>query len=427
VWGFSPLDEELGLIAGGLTPRLDESLQRLGAWMPFRRAAQLLADLTGALVSEATARRHTLAGGAAYEQVQSVEAERVQSELPAPPQGPERQFLSADGAFVPVVGREWTEVKTLTIGTVAEDARSHEPQVEQLSYFSRVAEAQRFGELALGEIHRRGVETAGACCAPTDGAEWIQGLLDLHRPDAVRILDFPHAAQRVAQSAALYFGEGSAGAAEFADRHLHALKHEGPQGVLEALGALAREHPEQYMLAENLGYLRRREASMDYPAYRRAGWPIGSGPSESANKVVVEARLKGAGMHWAREHLNPMLALRNAVCNDRWEEACLQTCQYRRQQRLAARAQMAQSRSGQPVPPQQPGPAVACPVPMAAVAATPTASPVAPSAHEHAVVHRADTPKPPVTRKPAANHPWRHSPIGKARFTHTAAHTGARN
>ena len=35
---------------------------------------------------------------------------------------------------------------------------------------------------------------------------------------------------------------------------------------------------------------------MQYPTYQEAGWPIGSGSVESANKLVVEARLKGAGM-----------------------------------------------------------------------------------------------------------------------------------
>jgi hypothetical protein len=35
---------------------------------------------------------------------------------------------------------------------------------------------------------------------------------------------------------------------------------------------------------------------------------------------VVEARLKGAGMHWAERHVNPMLALRNIICSDRWKE-----------------------------------------------------------------------------------------------------------
>ncbi len=61
-------------------------------------------------------------------------------------------------------------------------------------------------------------------------------------------------------------------------------------------------------------------AQMEYARFREAGWPIGSGSGESANKLVVEARLKGAGMHWEKKNVNPMLALRNAFCNARWEE-----------------------------------------------------------------------------------------------------------
>ena len=60
---------------------------------------------------------------------------------------------------------------------------------------------------------------------------------------------------------------------------------------------------------------------MQYPNFLADGWPIGSGMVESANKLVVEDRLKGAGMHWAEVNVNPMLALRNAVCNDRWDES----------------------------------------------------------------------------------------------------------
>ena len=61
-------------------------------------------------------------------------------------------------------------------------------------------------------------------------------------------------------------------------------------------------------------------AHMQYPTFLAAGWPIGDGAVESGNKLVVEARLKGSGMHWAWPHVDPMLALRNIVCNDRWDE-----------------------------------------------------------------------------------------------------------
>jgi hypothetical protein len=51
---------------------------------------------------------------------------------------------------------------------------------------------------------------------------------------------------------------------------------------------------------------------------RAQGYPIGSGGVESANKVVVEARLKGSGMHWARATVNPLVALRCRWCNGHW-------------------------------------------------------------------------------------------------------------
>ncbi len=51
----------------------------------------------------------------------------------------------------------------------------------------------------MSEIYRRGVLTAPAVAAVMDGAEWLQGLTDLHCPHAVRILDFAHAAQRIAE------------------------------------------------------------------------------------------------------------------------------------------------------------------------------------------------------------------------------------
>ena len=60
---------------------------------------------------------------------------------------------------------------------------------------------------------------------------------------------------------------------------------------------------------------------IDYAHFRRQGLPIGSGMVESGHKRVVQARLKGAGMHWARSSVDPMLALRCAVCNDRWDAA----------------------------------------------------------------------------------------------------------
>src|SRR5215472_872159 len=122
-WAFFPPDEELGLLSGGLTPRGEETLVRLATWMPFEPAQELLQELTGMQVSKATARRATLSAGTAALAVGEAEVERLKRELPEAPVGADKQVMSADGAFVPLVGGQWAEVKTLVLGEVTRTKR----------------------------------------------------------------------------------------------------------------------------------------------------------------------------------------------------------------------------------------------------------------------------------------------------------------
>src|SRR5712692_3974 len=334
-WAFFPLDEELGLVSGGVTPRGEEMLVRLASWMPFEQAREFLQDLVGIQVSKATARRATLATGEAALVVCEGEVERLKQEVPQAPGGADQQLLSADGAMVHLVGGEWAEVKTLVMGEVTRTKRG-EVCTRQISSFSRLAEAERFAEAALVETHRRGLERAAEVCAVQDGAEWLQGLVDYHRADAVRILDFAHAAEYVNEIGEAVQGAGGRLPARWLDGVLHRLKHQGPQRVLAHLSWVAARSPSAD-IQEKLTYLQKREAHMQYPTYQEAGWPIGSGSVESANKGVVEARLKGAGMRWGRQNVNPMLVLRNAVCNRQWHETWATSVAQRRALRTSQR------------------------------------------------------------------------------------------
>lgn len=64
--GFFPLDEELGLLPGSLSPSLVESLVRLGSWMPFEPAAKMLDHFTKVEVGKDSARRMTERAGKGY-------------------------------------------------------------------------------------------------------------------------------------------------------------------------------------------------------------------------------------------------------------------------------------------------------------------------------------------------------------------------
>lgn len=231
--------------------------------------------------------------------------------------------MSVDGAMISLVHKQWVEVRTLAIGEPVSkpgtDGKA-EVHVDHLSYFSRLADASTFIELAASEMRQRQVAQAKEVCAVTDGAEWCQAVADRYRPDAVRILDFPHAAEHLSL---LLEGCSQAGGQlpdQMLSRCLHILKHRGPAALLHMAARLSPELAQQKGIGEHVEYLRKREALIQYPRFRKQGWPIGSGMVESANKLVVQARLKGPGMHWKRKQVNPMLALRLAVCNDRWSE-----------------------------------------------------------------------------------------------------------
>jgi hypothetical protein len=120
---FFPLDAELELLPGALTPSLHEKLVLLGTHVPFERAAQMFETFSGVHVSEATARREVEQVGAAHVAVQSEAAEQIVLELPLG-DGSDRLLLSVDGAFVHLVGGEWAEVKTLAIGEVDVSSRA---------------------------------------------------------------------------------------------------------------------------------------------------------------------------------------------------------------------------------------------------------------------------------------------------------------
>ncbi len=282
-----------------------------------------------------------------------------------------------------------------------------------MSYFSRLADHHTFEWLALVESHRRSLESAGQVGAVLAGGEWLQGFVDFHRPDAVRILDFAHRAEHLGKIGQAVYGERTPESQAGLTLQLHRLKHDGPGEVLVDLRALTQAPPELPDLADHRAYLEKREAQLQYPAFQAASWPIGSGAVESGNKLVVEARLKGSGMHWARSNVDPMLALRTIVCNDRWDEAWPQIVTALRQRAAARRAERQRKQHDAELAPPRPKPATAetaCAT-LPRVAERPRQLNSAPAHTTATLSLKLDGP-----RWPAPNHPWRRLPIGRAQY-----------
>jgi hypothetical protein len=352
-------------------------LVRLGTCLPFEQVPALAQLLLGVAVSAETVRRLTEAAGAAQVAVAEQALAVLECAAPPAPPGPAVQQVSADGAMVPLVGGVWAEVRTLAVGTVAQGRTS------ALTYFSRLCDACSFIRQVTVPLHERGMERAGVVCAVLDGAPWLQELVDHHRPDAVRILDFPHAVEHLAQAAQAGWGPGTLAATTWLEDQRRTLRTGDPGQVLAAVAALPTPTPEAATIrAQVHTYLASRRAQIAYAHFAARGYPLGSGAVESANKLVVEARLKGSGMHWSRAQVNPLLALRSVQCSGQWDGAWpALTTQWRRQTQRSPRH-----------PPQARTTVPATSAPMAAVPA-------------HA------PPRPKLIRdgRPTADHPWRRS------------------
>jgi uncharacterized protein GlcG (DUF336 family) len=361
---FFPLDEQLGLLACGYSPVIVETIVRLGTRLPFAVVAEEIALLFGVSVSADTVRRLTEEAGAVLAGIEQRELERLEHDAPEEPEGAAVQQVSADGCMLSLTNGRWTEVRTIAIGRVTQQ-EDGEVSTQELTYFSRHGSADAFIRQATLPTHERGTRKAETVAAVMDGASWLQELISEQCPDAVRILDFPHAASYLHTAADAAFGAESRAAAQWLEEWVPRFKSGEPEEILAALRALPTPTAEAATAKGTaIRYLGSRKEQIRYAQFQAQGLPIGSGIVESAGKLVVEARMKGSGMHWASRNLNPLLALRSRLCSGQWEQtwrAIQQRWRHemRERQRQQRRGRQTQRVSEQPTsdgerPPKQP-------------------------------------------------------------------------
>lgn len=140
-------------------------------------------------------------------------------------------------------------------------------------------------------------------------------------PEAmVHVIDIYHAYQHVHEAARLIHGEGTPAAAAWAKQWCDELFLSGGAAVRKRLSHARFSGPTRQAALNALrDYLQRNAGNMDYPTYRREGLPISSGPMESTCKQLG-LRIKGPGMRWNKESIDPMAELISQWCDRRWDQ-----------------------------------------------------------------------------------------------------------
>jgi len=237
-------------------------------------------------------------------------------------------YIEADGAALNTrhknkEGSTWRENK-LGIVFSSEDIYSwtdnkgiRKRQLRKREYVTYIGSASEFSKHLVACAVRNGYGSYKETVVLGDGATWIRTMVEDYFPDAQQILDFYHLCENVYQYARHYFKMDESKYKEWAEKACIALKKSQYASVLEELKSHSTGHMSKCPV--NLhGYITNNVNNIDYATYEQKGYFIGSGAIESGNKIVLQQRLKQAGMRWNVETAQNMLTLKAKAESSLW-------------------------------------------------------------------------------------------------------------
>jgi hypothetical protein len=312
--GLFPLDEDLGLQGGSLSPCLQRDVVWLSALLPYAQGNAVLQRFGYPDIPITTLWEQTQRVGAAWlehDQAVYVGVERTRWQ-PAAYQPRLRKSVGMDGGMVNVRAEGWKELKVGVIGSLTAPGQLRQEQAscsENLHYTACLGSVDDFSPRLWQLAVQQDVPYAGQVAVTADGAAWIWRLCSDLFPCSTQIVDWYHASQQAATLAQTRFPHDAAAAQGWYQQ----LKRYLWQGESWKV----RQEAQAADLAAP--YFEEHQHRMDYPGYRAQGYPVGSGTTESGVKQYKQ-RLCGSGMRWARAGVDRMIVLRSAAMTGHFDQ-----------------------------------------------------------------------------------------------------------
>jgi hypothetical protein len=153
----------------------------------------------------------------------------------------------------------------------------------------------------------------------SDGATWIRNMCEELFPDAIQILDLYHLCENIYNYAKAIYKNDESKYKPWSEEVIKKVRESKTEEVLVILKKLKnRKIPKGVV---NLyTYITNNIDKIDYKSYKENGYYVGSGVIESGNKVVLQKRLKLAGMRWNESTAQYLLTLRSKIESGLWSE-----------------------------------------------------------------------------------------------------------
>ena len=232
-------------------------------------------------------------------------------------------YLMTDGAAVNTRiedenGSTWRENKTVIAFTDKDLIKRKDGGniIIRKEYAAFIGSAEDFKGYVLSVAVNAGYGNVREVVIIADGATWIRNMAKELFPEATQILDVYHLKENIYTYAKHMFSQDEKKYVPWAEE-LIGKTEKGK--VFEALHQIPEGEKLPSGVVNLRTYITNNIDKINYPAYREKGYFVGSGAIESANKVVVQRRLKQAGMRWSVPGAQALLTLRAKVESNLWD------------------------------------------------------------------------------------------------------------
>jgi hypothetical protein len=153
----------------------------------------------------------------------------------------------------------------------------------------------------------------------SDGATWIRKMKDELFDNVIQILDFFHLCENVSTFAKNIYGTNDSNHQSWSRHICHIIKTNSYEVAIKEIQLLGRKKllKSKFNLVQ---YIINNKNSINYKEYIARGFFIGSGAIESANRSVLQRRLKLPGMRWNVENGQTIVTLMAKVKSNLWEK-----------------------------------------------------------------------------------------------------------
>jgi hypothetical protein len=192
-------------------------------------------------------------------------------------------------------------------------------QIRKRDYTAYIGQAKEFNKFILALAIRNGYGFYRRMVIISDGATWIREMKKDYFPDAQQILDYWHLCENVSEFFKKIFNQDASKYEPLTAEICALLKNSQPQEAISKIRSLGKRLLSR--TSQNLvQYIENNIDNIDYATYQAQGYFIGSGAIESSNKIVVQRRLKQAGMRWNLESAQNVVTLEAKLKSGLWEQ-----------------------------------------------------------------------------------------------------------